>query len=312
MSDRPQPLVAVMGPTAAGKTALALALAKRFPVELISVDSAQVYRGLNIGTAKPDAETLRRFPHRLIDIREPWEPYSAAAFRADALVAIAEIRSNGRTPLLVGGTMLYFRALLDGLSMLPEAHPAVRARIEAGAAAHGWEAMHARLAAADPRAAARIHPNDPQRITRALEVIELTGRSMSEQLATPRSLPALSVAKLVVAPRDRAQLHRQIADRCAQMFAAGLVGEVQRLMTDPRNHADLPAMRSVGYRQVLAHLAGEYDEAEARRRVLYATRQLAKRQLTWLRREADALWLDPEEPAFQTGAAQHLARFLSV
>lgn len=310
MTHRQQTLVAVMGPTAAGKTALALALANQFPIELISVDSAQVYRGLDIGTAKPDAATLRRFPHRLIDIREPWEPYSAAAFRADALAAIAEIRRAGRTPLLVGGTMLYFRALLDGLSTLPEADPAVRARIEAAAGAHGWEAMHARLAAADPTAAARIHPNDPQRITRALEVIELSGRSMTEQLGTAVSPPALAVSKLVVAPRDRAKLHRQIAKRCTQMFDAGLIGEVQRLMADPRIHADLPAMRSVGYRQVLAHLAGEYDEAEARRRVLYATRQLAKRQLTWLRREVDALWLDPAQPAFVNDAAQHLARFL--
>jgi tRNA dimethylallyltransferase len=280
------PAVFLMGPTASGKTAQAVELAKRFPLEIISVDSALVYRGMNIGTAKPDADLLRLAPHRLIDIRDPAEGYSAAEFRDDALAEMVSISAEGRIPLLAGGTFLYFRALQSGLSEMPAADPAVRARLEAEAQQCGWEAMHARLAEIDPRAASRIHANDPQRIQRALEVYALSGRPISdfhEQQQTD-VLP-YRVLKLGLIPEDRAVLHVQIQQRFEQMLADGLVEEVRALFSRDEVSAELPAMRAVGYRQVWAFLAGERGYDEMVEQAIVATRQYAKRQLTWLRSE---------------------------
>ena len=278
------PSLLLLGPTASGKSALALRLAERLPVEIISVDSAQVYRGLDIGTAKPDADERARVAHHLIDIREPDDPYSAASFASDARTAIAAIRARGRLPLLAGGTMLYARALIAPLDDLPPADPAVRRRLDEQAARDGWPALHRRLAQRDPAAAARIGPTDPQRIQRALEVIELTGRPLSElQRGTPAASPELTV--IAIEPSDRAVLHARIAERFDAMLAAGLVDEVRGLMARPGMRLDLPAMRAVGYRQVAEMLAGEAaaDPAVLRERGIAATRQLAKRQLTWLR-----------------------------
>jgi tRNA dimethylallyltransferase len=301
-----------MGPTASGKTALALNLAARFPVDVISVDSALVYRGMDIGAAKPDAATRARVPHALIDIRDPDQPYSAAEFVADARGAMAASTAARRIPLLVGGTGLYFRALERGLSKLPDADPAVRAALVQEAAAHGWPAMHRRLAARDPAAAARIHPNDPQRIQRALEVIELSGRSLSEQQTQGayRPLP-FRVLKLALLPDERGALHQRIAERFAQMLEQGLVEEVAQLRVRPGVHADLPAIRAVGYRQAWAHLDGAFDRTELLARGIYATRQLAKRQITWLRGEFDVLALDPDSANVGSRAESLVSAFLS-
>jgi len=285
-----------MGPTASGKTGLAVELVRRLPMDIISVDSALVYRGMDIGTAKPDAATLAIAPHRLIDIRDPSEPYSAADFREDALREMAAIAAAGRVPLLVGGTMLYFRALLGGLSELPSAAPEVRARLERRAARKGWDALHAELAQRDPEAAAAINPNDPQRIQRALEVLELTGRPLSELQREQRTgPPPYRMLKIVVCPRERAELHRRIERRFDQMLAQGFEDEVRALHARQDLHARLPAMRAVGYRQAWAWLDGDCTRAEMHRRAVVATRQLAKRQLTWLRRETGALWYDLDE-----------------
>lgn len=293
-ADRRPLAIALMGPTASGKTALAADWAELLGTEIVSVDSALVYRGMDIGTAKPDATLLARAPHRLIDIREPHESYSAAEFARDALAAMRELAAQGRVPLLVGGTGLYFHALLHGLSEMPEADPAVREAIAAEAAERGWPALHAELAKVDPEAAARIHATDPQRIMRALEVWRLSGRPISDwQRATQRRPFPFRVLRLVLAPRERAVLHARIAERFDAMLAAGFLDEVRRLRADPRLHPDLPALRAVGYRQAWAHLAGETDAATFRARAIAATRQLAKRQLTWLRGELDARWLDP-------------------
>lgn len=275
-----------MGPTASGKTTLAVELVKHFPLEIISVDSALVYRGMNIGTAKPDADLLERAPHRLIDIRDPAVAYSAAEFREDALAAMADISAQGRIPLLVGGTFLYFRALETGLSDMPAADPVVRARLEAESEEIGWEGMHARLAAIDPQAAGRIHANDPQRIQRALEVYALTGRPISEfhQQEQAATLP-YRVLKLGLIPADRTVLHAQIEQRFGEMLAAGLVDEVRGLFSRGDLTAELPAMRAVGYRQVWALLAGESSYDQMVEQAIVATRQYAKRQLTWLRSE---------------------------
>jgi tRNA dimethylallyltransferase len=294
----------LMGPTAAGKTALACALADRFKVELISVDSALVYRGLDIGAAKPDAATLAKCPHRLIDIRDPARPYSAAEFRADALHEMAAITAKQKIPLLVGGTGLYFRALQSGLSVLPQADPQLRRKLKDEAAAHGWSSLHARLAELDPAAAARIGAGDTQRIQRALEVIELAGQPLSKlQGALPERF-AYRVLKLALIPRDRALLHTRIAQRMDAMLAVGFVDEVRTLRTRGDLHADLPAMRAVGYRQAWQHLDGQFDAAELRDRAIFATRQLAKRQLTWLRAELDAVVVDP----FDAAHAERVAR----
>jgi tRNA dimethylallyltransferase len=277
-----------MGPTASGKTAVAVDLVQRFPLEIISVDSALVYRGMDIGTAKPDAALLRLAPHRLIDIRDPAEPYSAAGFRRDALVAMADIRAQGRIPLLVGGTFLYFRALQQGLSEMPAADPGLRAQLEAEVRAGGLPQLHARLAQVDPEAAARIQPTDPQRIQRALEVYEATGRPLSAWHAQGRAgnFP-WRVLRLVLLPADRDVLHARIEARFRAMLAAGFVDEVRGLYARDYLHGELPAMRAVGYRQAWAWLAGETGFDEMVERAIIATRQYAKRQLTWLRAETD-------------------------
>ena len=286
----------LMGPTASGKTGVAVELVQRMPVEIISVDSALVYRGMDIGTAKPDAETLRAAPHRLIDIRDPSEVYSAAEFREDALREMATISARGNTPLLVGGTMLYFSALQRGLSDLPTADSRVRARLEAEAQKNGWQAMHARLQQVDPQAAARIHPNDPQRIQRALEVYELSGSSLSELCSAGRqSPPAYQFLKIVLAPQQRKVLHERIRQRFNAMLAQGFLDEVRRLRTRPDLSSELPSMRAVGYRQAWQYLSGEIPEDEWVERAVIATRQYAKRQLTWLRSETDCHWIDPLE-----------------
>jgi tRNA dimethylallyltransferase len=284
----------LMGPTASGKTGVAVELVQRLPLEIISVDSALIYRGMDIGTAKPDAATLERAPHRLIDIRDPSQAYSAAEFRHDALDAMEDIRRRGNTPLLVGGTTLYFRALEQGLSELPSADATVRAQLEAEAAAVGWAGLHARLQRVDPVAAARIHPNDPQRIQRALEVYELSGVAMSELFAAGRTQQSnWRFLKIVLAPHDRALLHPRIAQRFRVMLEQGFVDEVRRLRARGDLHPVLPAMRAVGYRQAWAYLDGNLSEDEWVKRAVIATRQYAKRQMTWLRSEFGCHWVDP-------------------
>ena len=296
--------IALMGPTASGKTALALDWVSRYDMQIISVDSAQVYRGLDIGSAKPDAQTLARAPHRLIDIRDPHEVYSAAEFRLDALREMQTIHATGGVPLLVGGTGLYMRALLHGLSNMPEADLAMRAAIEQEAQQRGWPALHAELERVDPAAALRIASGDTQRIQRALEVYRLTSRPISEwQKANSRQPLGFRVLKLVVTPADRAVLHQRIAQRFDQMLGLGFLDEVRRLRTDPRLHADLPSMRAVGYRQALEHLANGTSLADFRNRGIFATRQLAKRQLTWLRSELAARWFDPWRDAAELDKA---------
>ncbi len=284
--------ILLMGPTASGKTDLAIALRESLPVELVSVDSAMVYRGMDIGTAKPGAEELARAPHRLIDICDPAETYSAAGFRADALRAMREISAAGRVPLLVGGSMLYFRALQHGLSDLPQAQPQIRVRLQRELAAHGLETMHARLADVDPAAAQRIHRNDPQRTLRALEVWEATGRPLSEwQSAAGTAMPYHAI-KLVRCPASRSVLHSRIDDRFLAMLEQGFVEEVEGLVARGDLTPDMPSMRAVGYRQVWGWLRGEFPQDEMVGRAQAATRQLAKRQMTWLRSEPGCSWLD--------------------
>lgn len=308
--NRP-PAIFLMGPTASGKTALAIELRKHFPVDIISVDSALVYRGLDIGTAKPDAETLEEAPHALIDIRDPLESYSAAEFREDALAEMAESTQQGRVPLLTGGTMLYFRALSQGLAVLPAADPEVRAKLEARAAELGWPVMHQRLAELDPVIAQRIHPNDPQRTQRALEVIEITGRRMSElQDEQEESQLDYRVLKIVACPQPRSLLHQRIEQRWDQMMEAGFMQEMETLFSRGDLNRDLPAMRCVGYRQAWSYLEGECSLEEMRQKALAATRQLAKRQLTWLRQESAALWYDPTVDGAQSFVFGKVCDFL--
>ena len=283
MSASSQPVVLLLGPTASGKSAIAMEIARRIPVEIISVDSALIYRGMDIGTAKPDAQDLREVPHHLIDILDPSEAYSAARFAEDAHRLIAEIRARGRLPLLVGGTMLYAKALIEGIHDLPGADPEVRARLDAQAAQIGWPGMHARLAALDPSTAARLAPNDAQRVQRALEIIELTGEPMSSRLAGQRAGGETDFLRIALEPSDRAVLHARIAARFATMLEAGLLDEVQRLRARGDLHPGLPAIRCVGYRQAWEHLDGLADRSTMIERAIAATRQLAKRQLTWLR-----------------------------
>jgi len=289
-------VICLMGPTAAGKTDLAVGLVERLPLDIVSVDSAMVYRGLDIGTAKPDAAVLARAPHRLIDICDPGDPYSAARFRVDALREIGDSLAAGRTPLLVGGTGLYFRALESGLSDLPAADRAVRARLAAEATLFGCGFLHRRLAEVDPEAARRIHPNDPQRIQRALEVWELTGRPISSLQAEPGEGLPYRLVKLVRAPPDRELLRERIAWRFHSMLARGFEAEVRRLLDRGDLAPDLPSLRSVGYRQMVGFLLGEYDHATMVARAVTATAQYAKRQMTWLRAERHAVWL-PEDPS---------------
>ncbi len=307
-----------MGPTASGKTDLAVELYENLPCELISVDSALIYRGMNIGTAKPDAELLERAPHRLIDIRDPHESYSAADFYCDARAAIDEIRAAGKVPVLVGGTMLYFRVLRDGIAALPSADQKVRDAILSDAKTHGWEYVHAQLAEVDPESAARIHPTDPQRLQRALEVYRVAGRSMTEiwnaqktvdqstqgQIGTGKGdkadytkleegLPPLPlpIVNLAISPPERRVLHERIAQRFHVMLEQGFVEEVKTLYETGRYAPDMPAMRCVGYRQVWDHLEGRLDYDQMIERGIIATRQLAKRQLTWLRSWPGVEWL---------------------
>jgi tRNA dimethylallyltransferase len=299
--------IALMGPTASGKTALAVDWAQALGTQIVSVDSALVYRGLDIGSAKPDAATLAAVRHHLIDVRDPHEVYSAADFARDARAAMDAIAAQGGVPLLAGGTGLYFRALLHGLSDMPEAHAPTRAAIAAEAVERGWDALHAELARVDPAAGARIHATDPQRITRALEVFRRTGRPISawQDSAQRRPFP-YRVLKLVLAPADRAVLHARIDARFDAMLAAGFLDEVRALRRDTRLHPDLPAMRAVGYRQAWEFLDGTVDAATFRARAIAATRQLAKRQLTWLRGELDARWLDPLAQRAELEAARRL------
>ena len=301
-----------MGPTASGKTALAVSLVERFPLEIISVDSAMVYRGMDIGTAKPDAITLARAPHHLLDIREPTEAYSAAAFCDDALRLMSDIVARGKVPLLVGGTMLYFRALLKGLDDLPRADAALRQKLEIDAASRGWPALHADLARVDPPTAARLAPNDAQRIGRALEIFQLTGKPMSALLDQAQTALPYRVLQLALIPSERAVLHQRIAARFDAMIAEGLIEEVKTLRRNPALTADLPAMRAVGYRQAWAYLNGEIDLDGLREQGLAATRQLAKRQLTWLRSWPDAVTLDCLADDLETQAFSLVERHLRL
>jgi len=301
-----------MGPTASGKTRLAVELVRQRPMEIISVDSAQVYRDMNIGSGKPDATTLSLAPHRLIDIRDPAEPYSAAEFRQDALKQIREVISKGRTPLLVGGTMLYFKVLRDGLADLPVADPLVRQQIDRMAEIQGWQAVHQRLAQVDPESAIRIHPNDPQRLQRALEIYLVSGQSMTELHKTGRIDAAggdgfpFTLHFMAICPEDRSKLHTEIDNRFRRMLIDGLVQEVEMLFAREDLSPDLPSIRSVGYRQVWQYLAGDLNYDGMVEKGIIATRQLAKRQMTWLRSWNDLHILTTE----LTGQKKSLANAL--
>ena len=303
----PLPAIFLMGPTASGKTDLAVELTRHFPCDIISVDSAMIYRGMNIGTAKPGPEILSVAPHRLIDILDPAEAYSAAQFSADAAREMRDIMAAGRIPLLVGGTMLYFRALQRGLSDLPSADPEVRARLDQQARERGWGHLHQRLADVDPVAAARIHPNDPQRIQRALEVFELSGVPMTDFLVRRTAAPWQGpIVKLVVAPGDRALLKQRIVSRFHAMLEQGLLDEVQALRKRGDLDRNRPALRSVGYRQAWDYLSAELNYEEMVRKAVIATGQLAKRQMTWLRQETEAQWFDALEQKLYSRAITYI------
>lgn len=307
------PAILIMGPTASGKTAVAMALADRFPVELISVDSAQVFRDMDIGTAKPDRATLARYPHRLIDLISPEESYSAARFRADALAAMAGITAAGKVPVLVGGTMLYFRALLQGLADLPQADAALRAAIDADAAAEGWPAQHAKLAILDPVSAARLHPTDSQRLQRALEICRLSGRPMSELFAESEAQkPPYDFLSIGLLPAERSVLHARIARRFDEMLQAGLDDEVRALRRKYALHPNLPSMRCVGYRQVWEAQDGVIPRKDLRDRGIFATRQLAKRQITWLGNSFTAENYDCLDPRLPERIGERVGNFLEA
>jgi tRNA dimethylallyltransferase len=300
-----------MGATATGKTDVAVELSARYPIDIISVDSALVYRHMSIGTAKPDADTLARAPHQLIDIREPEDAYSAGDFVRDAGEAMAASHAQGRVPLLVGGTMMYFRALTRGIAELPGGDKQVRAGIDAAAAKHGWPAMHERLREVDPDSAARIKPGDSQRIQRALEVFEISGRPLSSWHDAPppqRAQSDVRFLKIALDIPERKDLHERIAQRLGLMFNHGFVEEVAKLRERPQLHRDMPSMRAVGYRQVWTHLAGESTLAECRYRALVATRQLAKRQYTWLRSENDLFAVN----ALEAGKVDAISAYLGA
>ncbi|MCU4676339.1 tRNA (adenosine(37)-N6)-dimethylallyltransferase MiaA [Catenovulum sp. 2E275] len=286
----------LMGPTASGKTALAIELCQRYPCEIISVDSALVYKGMDIGTAKPTAQELAIAPHHLIDFLDPAEAYSAADFRRDALELIEQIHANGKIPLFVGGTMLYFKALLDGLSNLPAADAKIRQEILQQAEKEGWESLHKELSEYDPESAQRIHPNDPQRINRAVEVYRITGKSLTELTQDKGEAFPYQVKQFAIAPEDRAVLHQRIEQRFLQMLEAGFEQEVIKLHKRDDLHPDLPSIRCVGYRQMWDYLDNKIDYDEMVYRGIVATRQLAKRQLTWLRGWPDVTWLDSLAP----------------
>ena len=301
-----------MGPTASGKTAVAFELTQRFPLEIVSVDSAQVFRDMNIGTAKPDAATLIRFPHHLIDLISPEESYSAARFRTDALITIEQILARGHVPLLVGGTMLYYKALLDGLAELPAADPGIRAEIDQLAATEGWPAVHAELARVDPITAQRLHPTDAQRLQRALEVFRASGTPMSRLLAqSQRERPPYHFLSIGLAPSDRSALHARIADRFDAMLADGLDDEVKHLRQKYQLSLDLPSMRCVGYRQAWEAQDGLIPASELRERGIYATRQLAKRQLTWMNNTLRPEYFDSLANDLSANVIRRVAGFLS-
>jgi tRNA dimethylallyltransferase len=313
LQNKLPPAIFLMGPTASGKTGLAVELYQELPVELISVDSALVFKGMDIGTAKPDAATLALAPHHLIDITLPTQPYSAANFRNDALALMADITARGKIPLLVGGTMLYFKALVDGLSDLPEANQAIRAEIDAEALKLGWPAMHAKLALIDSVTASRLTPNDMQRIQRALEVYAVSGKTMTQLYAeqSSQTLP-YNVLKIALIPSERKVLHERIAQRFAQMLEDGLVGEVKSILAQyPELNAESTSMRCVGYRQTLEYLHGDYDLTELGDRGIFATRQLAKRQLTWLRGMQDTVEFDCLEKDMNIKVKNHINQFIN-
>lgn len=305
-----QTVICLTGPTASGKTEFAIRLRERFPFEIISVDSVLVYRGMNIGTAKPDAETLQRAPHKLIDIRDPEESYSVGEFVRDAKVEICKILKTGRIPLLVGGTMMYFYALTEGINELPKADQHVRAQLNADAASLGWITMHAKLATIDPNAASRINPNDSQRIQRALEVFEISGRTMTEWQIGKRR-PANNFLKIALVPGSRTLLHERIDFRLREMFKNGFVEEVETLRKRPALSNQDSSMRAVGYRQIWSHLDGIYDLSTAAVKALTATRQLAKRQLTWLRSNKNLHSFDPIEDKTLSAVMMLLNKYLN-
>lgn len=298
------PVICLMGPTASGKTALAMALQEALPCDIVSVDSALIYRDMDIGTAKPTTAQLTQYPHRLIDLRDASESYSAADFCHDALAEIAEIRSNNRIPLLVGGTMMYFKSLIEGISPLPTANIDIRKNIESEALAQSWQSMHDKLAEIDSVSAERIHPNDPQRITRALEVYRLTGNTLTQLTQIKGAKLTGTVLQLAIAPQERSTLHERIAQRYQQMIALGFEQEVIKLKSRDDLHQNLPAIRCVGYRQMWQYLDGKFDHDEMIFRGVCATRQLAKRQLTWLRNWPQLHWLTTDD---KTNLAQVLS-----
>ena len=307
------PAILLMGPTASGKTAVALELAQALPCEIVSVDSALVYKGMDIGTAKPDAATLQAFPHHLVDVIEPHERYSAARFRDDALAAMRDITERGRIPLLVGGTMLYFKALTEGLNELPEADPVIRLVIDTMAEEQGWPAVYDKLQTLDPATAARLQPNDVQRVQRALEIYYITGKTMGELLQKPRYVYfPYTPLKIALVPEDRARLHERIERRFEAMLDAGLVDEVARLRGEYGLDAKMPSMRCVGYRQALQHLDGELTREELVVHAIAATRQLAKRQLTWLRAMSDVALFDCLAQDLSARVLEHVQRELEV
>ncbi len=312
------PAIILLGPTASGKTAVASELVKSLSCEVISVDSAQVYKGMDIGTAKPDAETLKLVPHHLIDIIEPHESYSAAKFREDALTLMREISERGNIPLLTGGTMMYFKSLIEGMNELPEADPMVRLLIDTMAEEYGWPAVHAKLAEVDPQTAARLDPNDTQRVQRALEIFHITGKPMAEWLAKPKYVYfPYTPMKISLVPSDRSVLHERIATRFDAMLEAGLVREVKELREEYALEGSMPSMRCVGYRQTWQHLNGEFGLAELREQGIAATRQLAKRQLTWIRSMEDMTEFDCLSPELADMVLQYIrheleAHFASV
>ncbi|GLQ30633.1 tRNA dimethylallyltransferase [Litoribrevibacter albus] len=308
------PSIWLMGPTAAGKTDLAVELVQRCNCEIISVDSALIYRKMDIGTAKPEADVLTKAPHRLIDICDPAESYSAAEFRVDALDAMAEIRSAGKVPLLVGGTMMYYKVLKEGIANLPEANEAVRQKLLNEAETLGWQCLHDRLKSIDPVSAERIHPNDPQRLQRALEVYELTGKTLTDLWAEQKrdvqcNFP-YRVLSLAVAPKERKVLHERIEQRFRIMLEQGFLDEVKALKERGDLNLNMPSMRSVGYRQVWQYLDGEYDYDDMVNRGIYATRQLAKRQITWLRSWDDLEWLDSLNPNLIPETVRQVQNFI--
>lgn len=300
-----------MGPTAAGKTDAAILLHQKYQGDIISVDSALVYKGMDIGTAKPDAMTLQKAPHALVDVCETWEPYSAANFCSNASQLMQQSIDNKRFPILAGGTMMYYSALQNGLSQLPEADPVTRVKIQTMAAELGWEHIHELLSEVDPESAERIHPNDPQRINRAYEVYLLTGQTMTDWYQQDQGQKLnYNTLKIIISPEDRSVLHDRIALRFKLMLKEGFLDEMRTLMANPKNHDELPSMRSVGYRQAWEHLEGKTNQDDFIFKGIVATRQLAKRQLTWLRKEEDAIWLDPMKSGYLEKLQQNVDDFL--